>query len=377
VRVGLVCPYSLTLPGGVQGQVLGLARMLRLLGVEARVLGPCDGPPPDPSVTPLGNSIPTSANGSMAAVAPDPAASLRTIRSLRDEAFDIVHLHEPIVPGPTLTALVFCDSPMVGTFHRAGQSNWYHAVRWSTRWTTDNLRVRVAVSEEAAVTAQATLGGEDYRVLWNGIDVAVYDRARPWPTVAPTIFFLGRHEPRKGLEVLVEAFGDLPDDTRLWIAGDGPQTAQLQERTRGNPRIEWLGVIAEDEKVARMRGADVFCAPSTGGESFGVVLLEALAADTAVVASDLDGYRNVVRNGREGILVPPGSAPALAAGLRRALAGGPAVAGLVAQGARRADELSLRRLAQRYIAIYEEVLAATPTGPPRSPRPWRPRRARR
>ena len=122
MRVGLVCPYSLTLPGGVQGQVLGLGRALRDLGVDARVLGPCDGPPPDTFVTPLGNSIPTAANGSMAAIAPDPSASLRTIRALRDEHFDVVHLHEPLAPGPTQTALVFSDRPLVGTFHRAGES---------------------------------------------------------------------------------------------------------------------------------------------------------------------------------------------------------------------------------------------------------------
>ncbi len=355
MRVGLVCPYSLTVPGGVQGQVLGLARVLRGLGVAARVLGPCDGPPPDASVTPLGNSIPTFANGSMAAVAPDPAASLRTIRALRDEAFDVVHLHEPIVPGPTLTALVFCDSPMVGTFHRAGQSRWYRAVSWSTRWTTDHLRARVAVSEEAAATASAILGNGPYEVLWNGIDVAAAQAPPPWPTAGPTILFVGRHEPRKGLEILIDAMDRLPGDTRLWIAGDGPQTASLRARTGGNPRIEWLGVIGEGEKLRRLRGADVFCAPSTGGESFGVVLLEAIAARTVVVASDLDGYRNVVSDGTEGILVPPGQPAALAEGLRRALAGGPSIDALVEAGTARADALSLQRLARRYITIYERV----------------------
>jgi phosphatidylinositol alpha-mannosyltransferase len=357
VRVGLVCPYSLSLPGGVQGQVLGRARMLRSLGVEARVLGPCDGPPPDACVTPLGNSIPYSTNGSMAPLAPDPAATLRTIRALRDEAFDVVHLHEPIVPGPTLSALVFCDSPMVGTFHRAGQSAWYHAVRPFCRWTTDNLRARAAVSEQAAVTAQATLGGGHYEVLWNGIDAAGYQRAEPWPTNGPTVLFLGRHESRKGLEVLLDAFDRLPDATRLWIAGEGPQTPQLQARTRGNPRIEWLGVIDEGEKLRRLRGADAFCAPSTAGESFGMVLLEALAAGTAVVASDLDGYRNVVRDGVEGLLFAPGDPVALAAALRRSLAGGPSIEALVERGTQRADELSLARLARRYLDIYDRVIA--------------------
>jgi phosphatidyl-myo-inositol alpha-mannosyltransferase len=357
VRVGLVSPYSLTLPGGVQGQVLGLARVMRGLGVEARVLGPCDGPPPDASVTPLGNSIPYSTNGSMAPLAPDLAATLRTIRALRDEAFDVVHLHEPIVPGPTLSALVFCQSPMVGTFHRAGQSRWYHAVRPFCRWTTDHLRARAAVSEQAAVTAEATLGGGHYEVLWNGIDVAAYQDAEPWPTDGPTIFFIGRHEPRKGVAVLVDAMDRLPGTVHLWIAGEGPQTPQLRVRTRGKTRIEWLGPISEGEKVRRMRGADVLCAPSTGGESFGVVLLEASAAGTAVVASDLDGYRNVVRDGVEGLLVPPGDPLALAAALERALAGGPDIDALVRAGGRRADELSLERLARRYLHIYDQAAA--------------------
>ncbi|MGH9184927.1 MAG: glycosyltransferase family 4 protein, partial [Acidimicrobiales bacterium] len=107
MRVGIVSPYSLTVPGGVQGQVLGLARALRHQGHEVRVLGPCDGPPPDAGVTPLGKSIPTAANGSVAPLAPDPSAQLRTIRALRDEEFDVLHLHEPLVPGPTLTAMLF------------------------------------------------------------------------------------------------------------------------------------------------------------------------------------------------------------------------------------------------------------------------------
>ncbi|MDQ1397247.1 MAG: phosphatidyl-myo-inositol alpha-mannosyltransferase, partial [Acidimicrobiaceae bacterium] len=129
VRIGLVCPYSLTLPGGVQGQVLGLARALRMAGHDTRVLAPCDGPPPDAGVTPLGKSIPLASNGSVAPLAPDASCALRTIRSLRDESFDIVHLHEPLAPGPTLTALLFTESPLLGTFHRAGSSSAYTTFR--------------------------------------------------------------------------------------------------------------------------------------------------------------------------------------------------------------------------------------------------------
>jgi phosphatidylinositol alpha-mannosyltransferase len=355
VRVGLVCPYSLTIPGGVQVQVLALARMLRSQGIDARVLGPCDGPPPDAAVTPLGNSAPLKANGSMAAIAPDVSATLRTIRALRDEAFDVVHLHEPFVPGPTLTALVTCDQPMIGTFHRAGQSPWYRMLRPFTRWSVDNLAVRIAVSEQAAATAQRTLGGH-YEVLWNGIDVGAYRRPEPWPDGEQTVFFLGRHEPRKGLAVLLEAMGDLVPGTRLWIAGEGPQDGALRTAFRGNSHIEWLGPISEAEKLRRLRGATVVCAPSTHGESFGVVLLEALAAGTRVVATDLPGYRNVVRPGVEGLLVPPGDAKALAGALNQALAGGPEIDAMVTAGYARADHFGLDRLAERYVGLYQRML---------------------
>jgi phosphatidylinositol alpha-mannosyltransferase len=356
VRVGLVCPYSLSLPGGVQGQVLGLAAALRRQGVEARVLGPCDGPPPDASVTALGNSVPTAGNGSMAAVAPDPAAALRTIRALRDEAFDVVHLHEPMVPAVSLTALVFCEGPMVGTFHRSGESAAYRAARPFVRWAATRLDLRAAVSEEARATATEALGGE-YEIVWNGIDPHRFEAAEPTPTSGPTIVFVGRHEPRKGLAVLVEAFERLGPDARLWVIGEGPETERLRHRTTGDPRVEWLGVVGEDEKLRRLAGADVFCAPSLGGESFGVVLLEGMAAGSAVVASDLEGYRNVGRAGVDAIMVPPGDVDALAAALRRALAGGPAIDRLRVSGRDRAAHFSLDRLATRYLEMYDQVAA--------------------
>ena len=129
MRVGLVCPYSLTVPGGVQSQVLGLARELRRQGHEARVLGPCDGPPPEAFVTPLGDSLPTAANGSMAPLAPDASAALRTIRALRDEQFDVVHVHEPMAPGPSMTTVTMRPAPLVATFHAAGQSASYKIFR--------------------------------------------------------------------------------------------------------------------------------------------------------------------------------------------------------------------------------------------------------
>jgi phosphatidylinositol alpha-mannosyltransferase len=354
VRVGLVCPYSLSLPGGVQGQVLGLARSMRDKGVEAQVLGPCDGPPPGAWVTPLGNSVGTAANGSMAAIAPDPSAALRTIRALRDEDFDIVHIHEPLAPGPSLTALVFCDRPMVGTFHRSGESGWYRAVEPLVRYATGRLAVRCAVSEEAVATAQRRLGGS-YELLWNGIDLGPYERAEPWPTQAPTVLFVGRHEPRKGLAVLLDAFSRLADEVRLWVASEGPETARLRRLTLGEPRIEWLGMIGEEEKIRRIKGSHVLCAPSLYGESFGVVLLEGMAAGTVVVATDLTGYRNVARPGRDALLCPPGDAEALAGALSEALVGGAEIDAMRSRARQRAAEFSIQRLADRYLDIYERA----------------------
>jgi phosphatidylinositol alpha-mannosyltransferase len=355
VRVGLVCPYSVTIPGGVQAQVLGLARSLRSHGHNVRVLAPCDGPPPDAGVTPVGNSIPTAANGSVAPVAPDISAQLRTIRALRDEAFDVVHLHEPLAPGPTLTAIFMHSAPMIGTFHAAGRSAAYRYLRPATRWMARRLDHRCTVSEDARALAARWLGGE-YTMVFNGIEIDRFAKATPTPTVGPTIFFIGRHEPRKGLAVLLEAMKLLPADVRLWIGGDGPDTRACREQAGDDDRIEWLGRISDAEKASRLRGADVFCAPSLRGESFGVVLLEAMAARAPIVASDLPGYRNVARPGLDALLVPPDDGAALAGALQQVLDQPSVAASLVASAEQRAEEFSMDRLADLYIDLYGRLV---------------------
>lgn len=351
----MVCPYSLTLPGGVQGQVLALARVLRTLGHEVRVLGPADGPPPDAGVTPLGNSVPLAANGSIAPLAPDPACALRTIRALADEDFDVVHLHEPLTPGPCLTALLAASGPIVGTFHAAGVSAAYRWLGPLLRPVVQRVDRRFAVSPDARDLAARYLGGR-YELVGNGIDVPRFAKATPMATDGRTIFFVGRHEQRKGLEVLLDAMASLPRDVRLWVAGDGPETARLRDRTAADPRVEWLGRVDDDELAVRMASADVFCAPSLHGESFGVVLLESMAARTPVVASDLPGYRNVARADREALLVPPGDASALAVALHRVLDDPVAAARLVAGGELRAESFSMEHLAERYADAYEDCV---------------------
>lgn len=357
IRIGMVCPYSLSVPGGVQGQVLGLARALRERGESVRVLAPCDGPPPEPFVTPLGNCVPLGANGSVAPIAPDPAAQLRTIRALRDEAFDVLHLHEPFAPGPTMTAMLVKPCPLVATFHSAGSSFAYDIFKPLTRRGAPRLDLRFAVSDDAESLAKRALGGE-YERSFNAVEVSRFRTLRPHETDGPTVLFVARHEERKGLAVLLEAFTELESDARLWIAGVGPETDALKGRFAGDSRISWLGELDEDSKIERMLGADVFCAPSLHGESFGIVLLEAMAAATAVVASDLPGYAKVTRQGRDAQLVEPGNAPLLAEALRVTLSDRSRRDQLVTSGTCRVAEFSMRRLADLYLDAYERVLGS-------------------
>jgi phosphatidylinositol alpha-mannosyltransferase len=219
------------------------------------------------------------------------------------------------------------------------------------------------VSPEARALAERWLGGACH-VMPNGVEVERFAKADRWPApVTPggsgrAILFVGRHEPRKGLEVLLKAFSALDTDAVLWVAGEGPETAALAAAAPDN--VEWLGRISDQELAERLRAAAVFCAPSLHGESFGVVLLEAMAAGTPVVASDISGYRDVARQDKEALLVPGGDPAALAEGLRRVL-DDPTLAGrLVEAGTARAASFSMERLAARYVDLYEALLARTP-----------------
>jgi phosphatidylinositol alpha-mannosyltransferase len=357
MRIGLVCPYSLSIPGGVQAQVLGLARELRRQGHEARVLGPCDGPPPAAFVTPLGDSLPTAANGSIAPLAPDAAAALRTIRALNDEQFDVLHVHEPLTPGPSMTTVNMHPAPIVGTFHAAGVSSSYRIFRPVLLRLLERVDRRVVVSKDALRLVEDHFGGE-YEVLFNGVETTTIRAAVPHPRTRPAVFFLGRHEQRKGLAVLLDALQRLDGDVDCWVAGEGPDTARLTAAHAGDERIRWLGRLSEEEKLSRLRGASVFCAPSLHGESFGVVLVEAMAAGTPVVASALDGYRNVATDEVDALLVPPGDADALATALRRVIDDQALASRLVAAGTQRADEFAMSKLATCYTTIYDELRRA-------------------
>jgi phosphatidylinositol alpha-mannosyltransferase len=357
----LSCPYSLTLFGGVQGQVLGLARALRELGVDARIVAPCDGPPPEPGITTVGPSTRVPSNGSVAPIATGRAVARRTIEALRTFQPDVIHLHEPLSPGPNHAALVGTTIPAVGTFHsaREGRNGWYETFRPGLRPMMRRLAVSTAVSEDAKRQVTQTFGGE-CEIVPNGVDVPRLAHGPVTPSDAPAILFVGRHERRKGLAVLLDAFAGLDRDADLWVVGDGPHGESL--RGRDVSRVEWLGRASEDEKQARLRGATIACFPALDGESFGVVLLEAMAAGTATVASDIDGYRTVSRADREALLVPPGDADALRGALRSLLDDPARRSTLVAEGRRRADEFSMAHLAERFLPLYERAMVA-----PRAP----------
>ena len=352
MRVLMTCPYSLSRPGGVQGQVMGLARELRRLGVDVRIIAPCDGPPPAPGIISVGPSVEWENNGSIAPIATGGAMARRTIAAIRSHDPQIVHLHEPLVPGPSLSALLGFQGPMVGTFHISGEVPhlW---LRPALRSVMTRLDVRVAVSEAACTTATTNYEG-DYEVLWNGIDVARFAQATPCPSFVPAVLFVGRHESRKGLGVLLSAWSDVQRSATLWVVGSGPETEELKSRQVGG--VEWLGRLDDDSLAARMSGATIFCAPSLGGESFGVVLLEAMAAGTTVVASGIGGYTDVARDGHEAVLVPPTDPEALREALRRVLDDPVQRSKLVTAGRARAESFSMERLARSYRDLYDQVL---------------------
>lgn len=364
MRVALVCPYSLSVPGGVQSQVLGLARALGRLGHDSVVIAPVDGSlseEPGSEVVGVGRSLPVPANGSVARLSITPLAAARTVRALRRFAPDVVHIHEPLAPGPTWAALSRLGVK-VGTFHRAGGVSGASLLAPAARALASRLTVRTAVSEEARSTAEALVGGE-YRIVGNGVEIERFTDGTP---VAQTgaeagVLFVGRHERRKGLDVLLEAFARLDPavPARLWVVGEGPQTAELRARSGRDDRVVWLGRLDDGDLATWMRRADVLCAPARGGESFGIVLVEAMAAHTLVVASDIPGYSAVISS--HGVLVPPGDVQALTGALSSVLDDvatrrGSASPRFLDEAAAHARQWSMEAVAARYLEVYEEAL---------------------
>jgi phosphatidylinositol alpha-mannosyltransferase len=334
MRVGLVCPYSWSVPGGVQSHVAGLARALGALGVDAEVLAPADAP--EDGVLPLGRSIPIPSNGSVQRVALSPAAAARTARAVRGRGYDVVHVHEPMLPAVSLTALAAARVPVVATFHMYRQALlWYAVFAPLARAAVRRADALLAVSPAAAEYARRGTGREP-EVVPNGIDVDAF-AAPESGRRGNRILFIGRDEPRKGLPVLREAHARLRRPGELRLVGPN-------------------GRVPDGELRRELARADVLVAPSLRGESFGIVLVEAMAAGVPVVASDIPGYREVLP-GSAGVLVPPGDAGALADAIDALLGDAERRARLGAAGRREAGRYAWPRVAERTLAVYERCLA--------------------
>jgi phosphatidylinositol alpha-mannosyltransferase len=367
MRVGLVCPYQWDVPGGVQYHVRDLAETLRGLGHQVEVLTPAEREESLPAehVTFAGRTVPVPYNGSMASMQFGPISAARVRRWLREGHFDVVHVHEPASPSVSLLVCMLAKGPIVATFHAATvRSRWLAVVGpWAKPWL-ERINGRIAVSDFARRVQVEHLGG-DAVVIPNGVHVPRFATGPSLPGVTrgegpPTIGFLGRYdEPRKGLPVLLEAMRTVLREhpgARLLVAGRGDRQ-DLDELVGPQlaPHVTVLGELAEEEKAAFLRSVDVYCAPNLLGESFGVILIEALAAGAPIVASDLDAFARVLEDGAAGELVRRGDAPALGRALADLLADPERRARLAAAGSRAAAGYDWGSVAERILAVYETV----------------------
>jgi phosphatidylinositol alpha-mannosyltransferase len=321
MRIGLVCPYSWDVPGGVQQHIRDLAETLIELGHEVSVIAPADEDRPlPPYVVAAGRAVPVPYNGSVARLAFGPLSANRVRRWLRDGAFDVLHVHEPAVPSLSLLACWVASGPIVATVHTAmRKSRWLLASMPVLRSALEKIDGRIAVSEAARTTFVEHLGG-DAMLIPNGVATRHYREAEPldgWPGEGGAIGFLGRmDEPRKGLPVLLEAFELLAPSRpglRLLVAGTGDieeHRDSLPEELRD--RAVFLGEVSDEDKIRLLHSVDVFCSPNTGGESFGIVTAEAMAAGAAIVASDIPAFRDVLDGGQAGELFTTGDPADLA-----------------------------------------------------------------
>ena len=383
MRIALLSPYSWTYPGGVTRHIGALATELAALGHDARILAPFDpddalsrrlhrgarpqrlepgGRVPDHFVA-LGRTAGFPANGAVSNLVPIPPGVLAMRRELREGGYDVVHIHEPVVPLLGWDALRSTppELPLVGTFHTYSENALTNGIAnaLGARRRMNHLHVRIAVSEAAAWTARRFYGGR-YRIVPNGVDLGEAQSEAGVlgvPGAPLRILFIGQAVERKGLPVLLRAFEALREQVPATLTLVGACAEEVAHMMLDDRGVRALGKVSEARKHAELAGADVLCAPSLHGESFGMVLTEALAARTPVIASDIPGYRDVVRDGIEGVLTAPGDALALAEALR-SLALDPAARTRMATDARvRAERFAWPHVAAEVLDCYEQAQA--------------------
>ena len=369
MRVGIVCPYSLDVPGGVQHHVCGLAEALIGSGHEVSVLAPADDEADlPPYVVPAGGTVPVRYNGSVARLSFGPSSMGRVRRWLAEQRLDLLHVHEPTAPSLSMLAVrAAVEVPVVATFHSSmtGGSRAMAFAGPVLRPALDRIGARIAVSGPALRTMQRHVGGSGV-VIPNGLWVESYAGVPgPGPGAdGVTVAFLGRmDEPRKGLEVLLAAWPGVVrrrPDVRLVVAGHG-DVDRARARIDGSlapevaRTVNVVGTVAEKPKCRLLGAADLFVAPHTGGESFGIVLVEAMAAGTPVLASDLDAFADVLDGGRLGGLFPAGDVDALTAGID-ALLGDPVRRSLLtARAAAAVQAYDWSVVAGQVLRVYDTV----------------------
>ena len=374
MKVGIVVPYSWSFWGGVPEHADHQARALERLGVTARIMIGHDPPGrltkylhprvgrherPPAHVIPIGRSVIVPANGALPNIVLSPRAVLRMRQVLARERFDLLHVHEPMTPAIGVAALSFARVPLVATFHASGELAWMKLATPVWGFLAERLDHRIAVSQDAADSARRYLPG-DYEVIPNG--VAMPERADPAGRET-RIVFLGRHEPRKGLQVLLRAWPEIRRQTgaRLRVLGADPlQVRLLLTRLRvSDDGVDALGFVSERERTEELLKAKAFVAPSLHGESFGMVLTEAFACATPVVASDIPGYRDVMTP-ETGVLIPANEPHVLAQATVSLLADEPRRQQLGAGARRRARAYSWDDIGRRLLAIYERVATGSP-----------------
>jgi phosphatidyl-myo-inositol alpha-mannosyltransferase len=373
VKVGIVVPYSWSFWGAVVEHAELQAEALRGHGVDTRTIigndppgsftrvlhprsGRHDAPPPD--VIPVGRSVIVPANGTLPNIVLSPRTVFRVRRALERERFDVLHLHEPMTPAISIAALAMAKVPVVATFHAHGALGWMKVGKPVWGFLADRLDHRIAVSPHARDTAAAWLPAE-YEILPNG--VLIPPEADPHGR-EHQILFAGRQEPRKGLHVLLQAWPEIHRRTgaRLRIAGAEPLAVRLlltRERV-SDEGIDVLGFLSQDDLTEELLRAKALVAPSLGGESFGMVLTRAFACATPVVASDIEGYREVMTE-TAGVTFPAGDVGALSDAVVRLLEDEPRRAEL-GRGARRVavERYSWQDIGRRLVEIYEQVASA-------------------